>query len=83
MFWNQLPNLKYKPKPRLIQNENHAEAFSRHFDTQIFNYGRQVLVNLVGMLGFETNQLIFFVKLLLREMKRFPDERYIKRAHEN
>ncbi|PSN49044.1 Phosphatidylinositide phosphatase SAC1 [Blattella germanica] len=46
LFWNQLPNLKYKPKPKLIQNENHGEAFSRHFDTQIFNYGRQVLINL-------------------------------------
>ncbi|XP_069676100.1 phosphatidylinositol-3-phosphatase SAC1 [Periplaneta americana] len=52
LFWNQLPNLKYKPKPRL-QNENHAEAFSRHFDTQIFNYGRQVLINLVDHSGAE------------------------------
>lgn len=53
LFWNQLPNLKYKPKPRIIQNENHAEAFSRHFDTQIFNYGRQILINLVDHGGAE------------------------------
>ncbi|XP_021918334.1 phosphatidylinositide phosphatase SAC1 isoform X1 [Zootermopsis nevadensis] len=53
LFWNQLPNLKLKPKPRLIQNENHAEAFSRHFDTQIFNYGRQVLINLIDHQGAE------------------------------
>ena len=48
LFWYQLPNLKYKPKPALIVGENHAEAASRHFTTQIFNYGRQVLVNLVS-----------------------------------
>jgi len=53
LFWNQLPNLRYKPKPRLIQNENHAEAFSRHFDTQIFNYHRQVLINLIDHQGKE------------------------------
>jgi len=53
LFWNQLPNLRYKPKPRLIQNENHAEAFSRHFDTQIFNYHRQVLINLIDHQGAE------------------------------
>ncbi|PNF28793.1 Phosphatidylinositide phosphatase SAC1 [Cryptotermes secundus] len=53
LFWNQLPNLKYKPKPHLIQNENHTEAFSRHFDTQIFNYSRQVLINLVDHHGAE------------------------------
>ncbi|XP_067006317.1 phosphatidylinositol-3-phosphatase SAC1-B [Anabrus simplex] len=53
LFWNQLPNLKYKPKPRLNPNENHAEAFSRHFDTQIFNYGKQVLINLIDHRGPE------------------------------
>jgi hypothetical protein len=53
LFWNQLPNLRYKPKPRLNQNENHAEAFSRHFDTQIFNYNRQVLINLIDHHGAE------------------------------
>ncbi|KAJ1527310.1 hypothetical protein ONE63_008829 [Megalurothrips usitatus] len=53
LFWHQLPNLKYKPKPALILGENHAEAATRHFNTQIFNYGRQVLVNLIDHRGAE------------------------------
>nr|CAD7456735.1 unnamed protein product [Timema tahoe] len=47
LFWHQLPNLKYKPRPKLNPNENHYEAFSRHFDSQIINYGKQVLINLL------------------------------------
>ncbi|GLH12929.1 Phosphatidylinositide phosphatase SAC1 [Gryllus bimaculatus] len=53
LFWNQLPNLRYKPKPRVNVNENHTEAFSRHFDTQIFNYGKQVIINLIDHRGAE------------------------------
>lgn len=53
LFWNQLPNLRYKPKPRININENHPEAFSRHFDSQIFNYGKQVLINLIDHRGAE------------------------------
>ncbi|XP_059473122.1 phosphatidylinositol-3-phosphatase SAC1 [Neocloeon triangulifer] len=53
LYWSQLPNLKYKPSPRLSQVDNHAEAFARHFDTQIFHYGRQVLINLIDQRGAE------------------------------
>lgn len=53
LFWSQLPNLKYKPRPKLVGTENHAEAFSRHLDTQVFNYGRLVLVNLIDHRGAE------------------------------
>ena len=47
LFWQQAPNLKYKPAPKLSADDNHLMAFSRHFDSQIFHYGKQVLVNLV------------------------------------
>ncbi|XP_049789260.1 phosphatidylinositol-3-phosphatase SAC1 [Schistocerca nitens] len=53
LFWTQLPNLKYKPRPRLVPTENHAEAFARHIETQVFNYGRIVLVNLIDHRGAE------------------------------
>ena len=42
-----MPNLKYKPKPEEIQGANHLEGLSRHFDTQVLNYGKQVILNLV------------------------------------
>ncbi|XP_015908698.2 phosphatidylinositol-3-phosphatase SAC1 [Parasteatoda tepidariorum] len=52
LFWNQLPNLKYKPRPTL-NNSNHSDGFQRHFDNQIFNYGPQIVVNLIDHKGSE------------------------------
>lgn len=48
LFWYQFPNLKYKPKPQVSLHEDHQSACARHFDVQIFHYGRQILVNLVN-----------------------------------
>lgn len=48
LFWQQAPNLKYKPKPQLNPNEDHYTACIRHFDTQVFHYGKQILINLVS-----------------------------------
>ncbi|XP_015118275.1 phosphatidylinositide phosphatase SAC1 isoform X1 [Diachasma alloeum] len=53
LFWQQAPNLKYKPKPQLSSHENHQVAASRHLDTQIFHYGKQILVNLIDHHGAE------------------------------
>ncbi|XP_054275237.1 phosphatidylinositol-3-phosphatase SAC1 [Macrosteles quadrilineatus] len=53
LYWQQLPNLKYKPRPTLIGTENHTEAFIKHFEAQIMDYERQVLVNLVDHRGSE------------------------------
>ncbi|XP_054715985.1 phosphatidylinositol-3-phosphatase SAC1-like [Uloborus diversus] len=52
LFWTQLPNLRYKPKPTL-NNYNHLDGFQRHFDSQIYNYGQQVIVNLIDHKGAE------------------------------
>lgn len=46
-FWQQWPNLRYKPRPTIIQNENHVEAFNKHFEEQVLEYGKQIIVNLV------------------------------------
>lgn len=53
LFWSQLPNLKYKPNPTLISGQNHNDGFQRHLDNQIFNYGRQIIVNLIDHKGPE------------------------------
>lgn len=53
LFWYQAPNLKYKPKPQLSVHEDHQTACARHFDSQIFHYGKQVLVNLIDQHGPE------------------------------
>lgn len=50
LFWYQAPNLKYKPKPQISPHEDHQSACARHFDVQIFHYGKQILVNLVRSL---------------------------------
>ena len=47
LFWQQNPNLKYKPKPQLLPHENHLVACARHFESQLFHYGKQIIVNLV------------------------------------
>lgn len=52
LHWSQEPNLRYKPDPR-IRNAGHEEAFTRHFEAQVLNYGRQVAVNLVNQKGPE------------------------------
>ncbi|KAI4500618.1 hypothetical protein M0802_004210 [Mischocyttarus mexicanus] len=53
LFWYQAPNLKYKPKPQLSVHEDHQTACARHFDSQIFHYGKQILVNLIEQNGPE------------------------------
>ncbi|XP_052060414.1 phosphatidylinositol-3-phosphatase SAC1-like isoform X1 [Mytilus californianus] len=52
IFWSQRPNLKYKPKIK-INAANYPEVFQRHFDNQVYNYGEQVIVNLVNQAGSE------------------------------
>jgi len=47
LFWQQRPNLKYKPPPTLEPNQAHNVAFSKHFQSQVPLYGQQVIVNLV------------------------------------
>ncbi|XP_014209737.1 phosphatidylinositide phosphatase SAC1 [Copidosoma floridanum] len=53
LFWQQTPNLKYKPKPVLASNESHLIACARHFESQIFHYGKQILINLIDHKGAE------------------------------
>ena len=52
LFWNQDPNLRYKPPPTVV-SVNHEEAFSRHCETQVLTYGKQVLINLIDHKGSE------------------------------
>nr|XP_006811772.1 PREDICTED: phosphatidylinositide phosphatase SAC1-like [Saccoglossus kowalevskii] len=53
MFWSQRPNLKYKPKPLLSNTQKQLDGFQRHFDSQIVNYGKQVIINLLDHKGAE------------------------------
>lgn len=62
LFWQQEPNLKYKPNPQLCLNENHQIACARHLDAQIFHYGKQILVNLV--IHIIINFLFYYLNIL-------------------
>ncbi|CAA9998723.1 unnamed protein product [Nesidiocoris tenuis] len=63
-YWQQWPNLKYKPRPALIPSENHLDAFNKHFETQQIEYGRQVLINLVDHKGSEGELEKFYKNLV-------------------
>uniref|UniRef100_W8BM43 Phosphatidylinositol-3-phosphatase SAC1 n=1 Tax=Ceratitis capitata TaxID=7213 RepID=W8BM43_CERCA len=54
-FWRQLPNLRYKPDPELTPGKDHLGACTKHFETQIMFYGRQVILNLVDQKRAEGN----------------------------
>lgn len=47
LFWQQRPDLRYKPPPTLEPNQPHHAAFESHFQAQVQLYGHQVIVNLV------------------------------------
>jgi len=53
LYWQQYPNLKYKPLAVLSTTQNHLDGFQRHFSAQEFHYGKQVLVNLLDQKGHE------------------------------
>jgi len=73
-YWHQWPNLKYKPRPTIIPNANHEEAFARHFESQVMEYGRQVMVNLVDQKGSEGALEAFYRNLV--EKASNPNLRY-------
>ncbi|KAJ8303637.1 hypothetical protein KUTeg_020033 [Tegillarca granosa] len=52
IYWSQRPNLKYKPHIK-INTSGHMEVFNRHMEDQSYNYGDQVIVNLVNQTGSE------------------------------
>lgn len=53
LFWTQTPNLKYKPVPEITRDRDHQLASSKHFDSLLQQYGRQVAVNLIDHRGPE------------------------------
>ncbi|XP_050397632.1 phosphatidylinositol-3-phosphatase SAC1 [Patella vulgata] len=53
LFWFQRPNLKRMPLPSISSTSNHMDGFQRHFDDQVYNYGKQVIINLINQSGYE------------------------------
>ncbi|CAN7992069.1 unnamed protein product [Ixodes hexagonus] len=53
LFWSQLPDLRYKPPPTLTNGYDHLQGFQKHFDNQIFTYGKQVIISLIDQKGPE------------------------------
>lgn len=45
LFWQQLPDLRYKPPPQLqdVAVDEHLAACARHLETAGILYGRQVI----------------------------------------
>ncbi|KAH8372500.1 hypothetical protein KR093_011767 [Drosophila rubida] len=72
--WLQLPNLRYKPRPRLVPGKDHMAACAAHFNSQLEIYGQQVAVNLVDQKGAE-GELEETYSRLVRELSN-PSVRY-------
>ena len=55
LYWLQLPDLRYKPPPRIIEMdpEDHKSACTKHLENIGLIYGKQVIVNLVDQKGSE------------------------------
>ena len=47
LFWKQVANLKYKPKPVIVESPLTQQALRTHFDTMLEHYGNVVILNLV------------------------------------
>ncbi|XP_052861180.1 phosphatidylinositol-3-phosphatase SAC1 [Anopheles cruzii] len=54
LFWQQMPNLRYKPAPKLLNDVDHLTPYSKHIDDQLARYGRQILINLIDQNGAES-----------------------------
>ncbi|KAJ3196723.1 Phosphoinositide phosphatase sac1 [Irineochytrium annulatum] len=53
MFWQQIVNVKYLPKLVIEANPMTAEAFKRHFLSDVKIYGPVIAVNLINKKGYE------------------------------
>ncbi|XP_067125694.1 phosphatidylinositol-3-phosphatase SAC1 isoform X2 [Centruroides vittatus] len=53
LFWSQLPDLRYKPKPTLSTTNNQVDGYHRHFDSQLLTYNKQIIINLIDHKGIE------------------------------
>ncbi|KAK2713729.1 phosphatidylinositol-3-phosphatase SAC1-like [Artemia franciscana] len=65
LFWNQKPNLEYKPSIVIDTFKVHILAFTKHFEEQILQYGQQVLLNLANQKGPE-GRLVNYYKTLVQ-----------------
>lgn len=52
LVWTQLPNLRYKPPPKLTPGVNQMEAFKKHID-QLIDYGKISIISLINHTGQE------------------------------
>ena len=53
MFWSQVPDIRYMPRSRMAQRDDHVDGFLAHFREQIPLYGDQVIVNLIDQKGMQ------------------------------
>lgn len=69
LYWNQYPNLKYKPNPKISQSKNHMSAFKQHMTEQKLLYGQNLMLNLIKSSGKSESHLAEFVKLTLENSR--------------
>lgn len=78
LLWAQTPDLKYNPKPYVIDAADFAQshvAYTKHFDEQREFYGRQILINLINHTKSEGVMEKAFRKQV--ETAAVPDVRFV------
>ena len=64
-LWQQKPDMKWEPKGAILGGENENVAIcKRHFETQVKDYGSQVIVNLIDKKGFQLYVGEYFEKMV-------------------
>ncbi|GMN40355.1 hypothetical protein TIFTF001_009565 [Ficus carica] len=73
LLWEQIVDLSYKPRLRVINHEQTSEVVERHFHDLIQRYGETIAIDLTDKQGDEGELSAAFAS----EMEKLPDVRYI------
>ncbi|KAF3448173.1 hypothetical protein FNV43_RR08884 [Rhamnella rubrinervis] len=73
LLWEQIVDLSYKPRLRVINHEQTSEVVERHFHDLSQRYGEIITVDLTDKHGDEGQLSAAFAS----EMQKLPDVRYV------
>uniref|UniRef100_A0A5B7A5K7 Putative phosphoinositide phosphatase SAC8 n=1 Tax=Davidia involucrata TaxID=16924 RepID=A0A5B7A5K7_DAVIN len=73
LLWEQIVDLSYKPRLRIINHEQTSEVVARHFRDLLQRYGNNIAVDLTDKHGDEGQLNAVFAS----EMEKLPNVRYV------
>lgn len=73
LLWEQIVDLSYKPRLRIIDHEQTSQVVERHFQDLLQRYGETIAVDLTDKRGDEGQLSAAFAA----EMQKLPNVRYV------